>query len=292
MMNRINEYQNRQSSLRLLVSANYHHRMAEIFLRIQLVLALLACAGTVAAVSLVELRSFMALGGMIVAVVIFTVGVLRTGAIGKAIRCQEVFDRDLFGLNLKESPDMVLADIGSRPGSDLEDYVNWYSDVSKLPVGHAILVCQRENLNWDMRVRMRFANVAFAGCVVWILIGMIIYGLLDGSVRSYVLGWVVPSVGFLLLLGHIFERNLASHRARSVIFAELQQRLATLPAVVRVDGCVDVPKSECETFQERIRSCRLIAGRVPRGFYRFTQERDQKYSAAATEQIVARLLGT
>ncbi|WP_217552638.1 S-4TM family putative pore-forming effector [Streptomyces sp. GbtcB6] len=75
---------------------------------------------------------------------------------------------------------------------------DWY-EMPNLPHPFNILVKERQNLAWGLRIRRRYANTVAVSVGAWALLGMTLGTIQQISLTELVLRWFVPSLGILML---------------------------------------------------------------------------------------------
>lgn len=210
-----------------------------------------------------------------------------------AALCQESFDTWLYGLawtsatNDHPLPEEELRRRSRKSKIAEERLATWYPDVSGIAVPYGALVCQRENLSWDWRLRRRCAAALTIAISTWIGIGVAIGLAGDLSVRDLVLRWFVPSSSMLLLAGQ-------QARGHSEIADEKEPLAAKVRAELHAaDNTPLSPDEEarlwqqCRVIQDGLLRARKRGERVPRRLferYRDTDELDMRETAAATRE--------
>lgn len=208
---------------------------------------------------------------------------------------QETFDTWLYGLPWSTSvagrqiAEEELRRRSRRSTADEQRLATWYPDVSGTAPVHAALLCQRENLSWDWRLRRRYAGLLTVAIAAWISLGVLIGLLADLSVRQVSVRWFVPSASALLLA--------AQHvRGHHEIANEKEQLAATVRA--ELDGADSKPLSAseetrlwslCRLVQDGICRMRKRSERVPRWMYERYRDDDEQDMRETVEDIRARL---
>ena len=75
---------------------------------------------------------------------------------------------------------------------------DWY-EMPNLPHPFNILVKERQNLAWGLRIRRRYANTVAFSVGAWALLGITLGAVQQMSLTELVLRWFVPSLGILML---------------------------------------------------------------------------------------------
>lgn len=125
-------------------------------------------------------------------VVFFSVFYIKeSDRINTAATIQELIDRKLYGFDLntpfikKELLHQVVLNIKSKFPKEFEYQVShngqeggvkdWYSDVSGIPLEKAIILCQIENCEWEIKLRKCFQNLNIILFIFLIMIYVIFY---------------------------------------------------------------------------------------------------------------------
>ncbi len=210
-----------------------------------------------------------------------------------AALAQESFDTWLYELpwtlttNDQPLPEEDLRRRSRRSTIPEDRLSTWYPDVSGIASPYGALVCQRENLSWDSRLRSRYATLLTIAITTWISIGVAIGLAGDLSVRDLVIRWFVPSSAILLLAA----QQVRGHR-------EIAAAKGPLAGKVRaeLDAADNNPLSpdeearlwrQCRIIQDGLLAARKHGERVPRWLfehYRDEDEVDMRETAAATRE--------
>lgn len=211
---------------------------------------------------------------------------------------QESFDRWLYGLPWSSSvageplAEEELRRRARRSTAEEQRLATWYPDVSGVAPVHAALLCQRENLTWDWRLRRRYAGLLTVAITAWISLGVLIGLSADLSVRQITVRWFVPSASALLLA--------AQHvRGHHEIAREKEQLAATVRA--ELDGADANPLSHseesrlwvlCRSIQDGLFHTRKRGERVPRWMYERYRDADEQDMRETVVAIRVRLTGS
>ena len=208
-----------------------------------------------------------------------------------AALAQESFDTWLYPLPWTSAtsdhplPEEELRRRSRRSTLAEERLSTWYPDVSGIAAVHGALICQRENLSWDSRLRHRFATALTIAITMWIAVGVFIGLAADLSVRDLVIRWFVPSSSMLLLAA----QQARGHRE---IAAEKEPLAANVRAELAAADNTPLEADEearlwqrCRLIQDGLLRARKRGERVPRWLferYRDEDELDMRETAAAT----------
>jgi len=212
-----------------------------------------------------------------------------------AALAQETLDTWLFDLPWSPSiterplPDEELRRRARKSMLAEERMITWYPDVSGIERAYGVLICQRENLTWDWRLRRRYANALVGGITAWIVLGVAIGFALDLSVRELLIRWFVPSIAALLLAaqharGH---REIASERETLAARVRAELDLADCDPLA-VDDCTRL-RNFSRGIQDGIYRTRKRIERVPRKLYEHHRNEDEKDMRETAADTVARL---
>jgi predicted pore-forming effector associated with SMODS systems len=210
----------------------------------------------------------------------------------EAAELQEVFDTELFGIpwndglaGAKMSPQSLrLLSRTLRLGSkrDLAIQAGWYDDLGDVPDPVDVLMCQEQNVRWDLRLRNRYRWVLVLGVGVWLVAGMIVGWLLGLGTVLTLLTWYVPSFSAVALA-------LETAAMQGAIGAE-KRRLAAildgeLESIRLAGGQYDYKyvKGVARKVQDGIFVARQEVGRVPFILYQFFRTKDEKDFARRSE---------
>jgi hypothetical protein len=204
---------------------------------------------------------------------------------------QETFDTWLFGLPWSASitdtplPDEELRRRARRSTLAEARMATWYPDVAGIQHEYGVLVCQRENLTWDGRLRRRYANALAATIAAWTAAGVGIGLALDTSTRDVVVRWFVPSMSALLLAAQQARGNREIAAEREQLAARVRAELEVADtSPLSADDRIRLRETS-RAIQDGIYRTRRRSERVPRRIYehfRDTDEEDMRETAADT----------
>ncbi|MCR3747239.1 S-4TM family putative pore-forming effector [Lentzea californiensis] len=208
----------------------------------------------------------------------------------EAATIQEHFDTYVFELPWNNSraakiqPER-LHDLAGRYRGSIDDLKNWYPDVSKTSRPFDIMLCQRSNLTWDIRLRERWMNFVRWARIGWVTIGVAV-GVAGGmTVWTTLLRWYVPSLAAIILATEIVraQRNIVGDR--KILLGRLQDvldpDLHDQPSPERVKDIEVI----CRDIQDGIFDTRNQVARVPNWFYKYFRGRDESAMQAAASSI-------
>lgn len=184
-----------------------------------------------------------------------------TNRINTAATIQEMFDCDVLKLpwNRHLAGEQVDAEVIARKaadfrrrGGDVAALQDWYSGrFDDVPLPIARVICQRQNITWDRRLRQAYiAIVTWGGVIVLSL--LVVLGLVRGiTLSSFLVGMLLPAAPVLMfMLQEIVENRQqikAQERERGLIGEAWSQVIRWDPA----HGCL-------EDDARRIQDCILL----------------------------------
>lgn len=201
-----------------------------------------------------------------------------------AAKAQERFDAELFGLPItaefKPLPAHEEVARLARKYRGVSNKRDWYVDVTELPLPYAILLCQRENLQWDWSLRRTWAGALSIALGVWVAMGLVVALIFDWSTRELLIRWLCPSLPGLLLAATLLVANRMIARDKQQLAVEIDELLGVLPAV-----SIGSPLPKVE-FDSLLKQCRGLQDRcldyvhprreVPAFIYRRRGERTSR----------------
>lgn len=208
---------------------------------------------------------------------------------------QELFDTWLFRIPWSpalvdpQPPDEELRMRARRSTLARARMATWYPNVSGVEHEYGSLICQRENLSWDSRLRNRYATALSCCIVVWSSLGVVVGLGADLSVRELVVRWFVPSMAALLLAGQDARANRELASERSILFARVRGLLDAADSAPLSDQQRDLLRNEARSIQDGIFRTRKCSTRVPRWLYERFRSRDEADMRETAAETVSRL---
>jgi hypothetical protein len=286
-MNEINAKQNNPEFLGLLKAADaaYMYARGADFVRtavtiVSLIIAIVAAVRS----DVAEPLAVAGAAGVVINEVIRRLGTARWTK--QAMLFQERFDTSLYELPWQPT-------VGHAPKpedrhyweqrfrGDLTRKQDWYVDVAGLPRGHAILICQRENLSWDARLRGLWGSILLAAAFAWVVIGLVIGVMFDWRVWDLLVRWLAPSAPALVLAFTSGSRHLEVAQAKRALIDRVEDLLGSAPILsLKGQKRLIARAREC---QDEIARLRAEESRVPDLVYRSFRTEDEKAAASAAK---------
>lgn len=204
----------------------------------------------------------------------------------EAASVQELFDRHVFDLPASAKAQRVeperLHDLSRKfKGSDA-NLQDWYPVAPALERPFDVLLCQRSNLFYDIRLRARWSYFLLVLVCLWVVVGFAVGVILGVSVGQFLIRWLAPSLP-------AFVFAVEAVRAQWETVAERETYLARVNDAL--EGRSETPTAAygrrlqriVEEVQDGIFETRCQASRVPNWFYTAFRRRDNDamYAAAA-----------
>jgi hypothetical protein len=285
----INDRQNDERGLLLNKAANAAHRSAQKveWLRYAPSLALAATAATFALLQ--RTSQILIIAGFVWAVISFLLlSPLAKSRCSEAARLQEHFDSYVFDIEWTERAEKVdperIRELASQFKGDASKLHDYYANVSDFPPPVAILLCQRSNVTWDMRLRQRWKNLVTSGLITWLGFGIVVGLLGNMSTLNLLLRWYVPSLAIMSLAYEIIHSQRQTISDRAAVKARIVSELGWASLQPSARQQEKLIKS-CRKIQDDIFVVRSRATRVPKILYTRYRATDDARMKAAIEDM-------
>ena len=200
--------QNDERSMELLLAQRQLYNDSKKANNIIVFFAVISALGSILMFYIQEVATVFVVFGFFVAVsTSFLLDPFKKHKREKAARIQEELDCYLFNLpwNQQLAGDKIspedISDAAKRFKGNVEDLKNWYNSAGAHPDKKMeILLCQRESISWDQRLRKQYANIMIAITISVILFGWIVATIQKELFLGYFLKYLIPISGLLLLL--------------------------------------------------------------------------------------------
>lgn len=212
-----------------------------------------------------------------------------------AALAQELFDTELFGIPWSQSlvdrppADEDLRRRARRSSLHEERMATWYPEVGGIDHAYGTLICQRENLSWDSRLRNRYATALSCAIAGWTAIGLVVGVAAGLSVWELLVRWFAPSASALLLAGQHARANRELASERRLLLDRVRQTLDSAdPGPLSEDDRKRL-RDEARSIQDGIIRTRKRSERVPRWFYERFRSEDEVDMRETASDTVTRL---
>ncbi|MFK5893640.1 MAG: S-4TM family putative pore-forming effector [Pseudomonadota bacterium] len=147
----------------------------------------------------------------------FLVGYMESWLIRRAATLQEIIDTELYEMSWNEIvygqkviPHEYVNGITYKYSEiELEtEFKDWYEGIGNIQKPFSILLCQRQNIVWDYKLRDVYAYIVLSILAVNFLVGLSIFAITGETVLNYLLGLLLPSLSANILgieevVGHL-----------------------------------------------------------------------------------------
>lgn len=206
---------------------------------------------------------------------------------------QEWFDTHLFGLSWSQA-------LGRKPREEDRRYwekrfrgdvtkkENWYIDVEGLPRSHAILLCQRENLTWDARLRRIWGSTLLIMTIGWVAFGVMVGVFGDWKIWELLARWLAPSAPAIVfaVLSGVRHREVA--REKDALADRIEDLLEAVP--VRSAQGQKRMVSIARELQDHVARLRTTETRVPGWLFEWLRSSYEDEARTAAERWRDRLV--
>lgn len=233
-LHRIDVEQNRPERLELLRAQRLFYSRAKLYQNLFAVMALLLPGiGVLFGTCSPEIRSFLGFGSILL--LLLDVGVISRKQLEdckRGAKVQEHFDTEVLKLDWSrlvagERVDAEdVREITSKPRRDVDRHCleNWYEPVvAKLPLPVGRIICQRTNVNYDMRVRKMYAGILL-GAAVLLFVLLTLLGLYQGmKVNDLILTVYLPALPLATFLLNEHRKHGDTIETLTTIKAEIEK---------------------------------------------------------------------
>lgn len=295
----INIEQNKSDSIELLQAAHAAHSSAQRWEGTRQIIAIALSAGALLSAAVHNLAPVTTLIGITGSILLWILTYISQAQTKTASKIQEKFDVGLFGIDHSQEirpypTDEEVGRLARKSKAAVATKTDWYVDVSDLPRPYAVLLCQRENLNWDWPLRRKWASLLSGTAIAWLLAGIALALVADWTTRDLFLRWIGPSLPGLLLAATQAIGNRKVAREKQQLALNIDEDLGVLPAVP-VGDTIDPAEAQtlmarCRRHQDQIFRMRSHAERVPPWLYQRTKDSDEQIARNVAGRLRARLL--
>ena len=208
----------------------------------------------------------------------------------KAAKIQEDFDCSVYQLEWNnllcgdkvcDSEIKKYSDKYSKKGKDRSRFIEWYTpDVSQVDEIKAILLCQKENLGWDIEQRKKFINFVSTISIMVFVISLIAGFYFDISLKTLILSVIIPSwPAFSYAIANYFENKQT-----------IKDKAALKSSVDKVERIKNPTVKYVRNIQNQIYLNRKTNAPIFDWFYDYLRNSNQVSISYATQQLVKRML--
>ena len=205
----------------------------------------------------------------------------------EAASVQELFDRHVFELGVSARARRIeperLHELAGRHRGQRDTLLNWYPNPDRLRRPFNVLLCQRSNLFYDIKLRSRWAATLLALTCIWTVTGFVV-GVVSGvSTGQFLLRWFAPSLPAFVFAIEAVRSQWETVSERQALLARVNDALASR------NGTVDAVREHqlatvVEEVQDGIFATRCQTSRVPGWFYWIFRKKDNEAMHAAARE--------
>jgi hypothetical protein len=200
---------------------------------------------------------------------------------------QEIIDRKLYGFDIdtpfiKNTYLHKALEIKSKFSKEYDEQVrhngqengvkDWYSDVSDISIEKAIILCQLENCEWEIKLRKQFQILNIALFLLLIIIYVVIYW--NNSIETLVVK-LFPIIAIVIdRLGYIYKNNKNINGSKNInnylyqIYEHIEKHTNTKEDTI----------NKSKEIQHCIYERRKNFAPIPDVFYHLHRKKYQKFS--------------
>jgi len=209
-----------------------------------------------------------------------------------AVQMQELYDRSIFNLKwnklyLGEKPNnsqvTLLSEKYKKKYGDFSEFLNWYtSPAATYQYPMAIILCQSQNLSWDIPNRERYYKtiLAFIVFLIFVFFGVSIYYFENISLFIKTLSASIPIVIFLFFL--VLEHK-ETVKEGNRLNSEIEDALSQLSNNSTTDQEVI---SLAEEVQNAVYSYRKSARPIPNKLHKYFKNQNETLSIRNIQRYI------
>ncbi len=283
----IAQEQNAPESLRLLAAQKRMYSQAKLvhFARVVTVL-LLELAAPFVILNMPGWKDGLELTGALLTLIsALILNGIETTRVRQAATVQEQLDVYLFTLPWNRTlvgPEVTSELIGRaaneyKGGAD--KIRDWYPDPSGAPYPKDVLLCQRTNLVWGVRLQSSYAYALLVVTIGYLLIGLW-FGRKE-DLLAYMVAILIPALPALLEAIDTYKRHTESVREKTDLLAHVEDLLRDKSKTTRLAHTVD----ECRRIQDALYVLRSTKPLVPDWWYRLWRTRFDVDARATVQDL-------
>lgn len=287
-MNRITQTQNEAKFIEYLKAQRVAYSQCKIYQVFDVISVLMAIVLPIIGMYRTDIVNYLGAFGVLWTIIYLVTENYRKKKTEQGAKIQEQFDTELFEIPWNEilcknkvNTDTKIDLAKEYKGNDLS---NWYSlEVdSSLPKSIAIILCQRINFSWELKLRKRF--VAFL-----IILLVAYYGIFVGFFVSKNIGFydilllIAPSLSFLIY-GVQNSLSLKNHiKSKNDTLSQIDEILNEYS-----DNREKPSKSILRQIQDIIYTERTVTEKIPDWFYKLSKSSNEDRTDNIIKSIKAK----
>jgi hypothetical protein len=274
-MNRITQKQNEIKFIEYLKAQRVAYSQCKVYQIFDVISVLMAIVLPIIGILNKDIVSYLGAFGVLWTIIYLVTENYRKKKTEQGAKIQEQFDTELFEISWNEI--LCKSKINSDTQIDLakdykgNDLSNWYSlEVdSSLPKSIAIILCQRINFSWELKLRKRYVTflIILLGAYYGLFIAFFIYK----NIGFYdILLLIAPSLSFLIY-GVQNSLSLKNHiNSKNETLGQIDQILNKYSTNREIPN-----ESILRQIQDIIYSERTVPEKIPDWFYKFSKSSNE-----------------
>ncbi len=287
-MNRITQIQNEEKFIEYLKAQRVAYSQCKVYQVFDVISVLMAIILPIIGMYQNDIVNYLGAFGVLWTVIYLVTENYRKKKTEQGAKLQEQFDTELFEIPWNEilCKNKITTDtrIDLAKEYDGNDLTNWYSlEVdSSLPKAIAIILCQRVNFSWELKLRKRFVTFLIILLVAY-------YGIFIGFFVAKNIGFynilllIAPSLSFLIygvqnslsLRNHINSKNETLSQIDNILNKYSESREEPNDGTLR-------------QIQDIIYTERTVPEKIPDWFYRLSKKTNENRTDNIIKSIKAK----
>lgn len=287
-MNRITQIQNEEKFIEYLKAQRVAYSQCKVYQVFDVISVLMAIILPIIGMYQNDIVNYLGAFGVLWTVIYLVTENYRKKKTEQGAKLQEQFDTELFEIPWNEilCKNKITTDtrIDLAKEYDGNDLTNWYSlEVdSSLPKAIAIILCQRINFSWELKLRKRFVTFLIILLVAY-------YGIFIGFFVAKNIGFydilllIAPSLSFLIygvqnslsLRNHINSKNETLSQIDNILNKYSESREEPNDGTLR-------------QIQDIIYTERTVPEKIPDWFYRLSKKTNENRTDNIIKSIKAK----
>lgn len=228
--------------------------------------------------------------GAIWMLISFLIGYIESWLVKRAATIQETYDTELYNIcwnDISFGQKMVPLEYvngvtDKYTEQELEnEFKDWYEGIENIQKPLSILLCQRQNIVWDFKLRDLYSYIIIALLIINFILGLLIFSFSGETLFNYILGLVFPSLSANILgieeaIGHL----KISKRKK-----ELENKIITLIEDIKTNNKT-LKNQDLREIQNVIFNERLKAPLIPDFIYNILKKKYSNNSIASIKDLL------
>ncbi len=207
----------------------------------------------------------------------------------KAAKIQEEFDCYVLGIEWNEilcgnkpcgSDVRTFADKSDVKGNDRSKFSDWYTTgVEQVDSVRAALLCQNENLGWDINQRQKYVKLVGGALVVFLVVTFCAGFYADSSLKAIIMSVVIPSLPFISYAITNYHENREA----------IEKKKALKAATEKVDAIANPTLKYVRNIQNLIYWNRANNSLIFDWYYDWYRDTSQRGISYASNQLIKKI---